>query len=380
VRGSCLPQREFLPLTPTLSPASARRGRGGEFGWDGGPVSNRQFIVRSGAGPEANGPGQLMIARIALFGLAMGLVSAGLLASAGLGDPAPSLPLFFAAPFPLYLAGMMAPDGTRGLAAVLAGTAAAAILSVSAGGAWATFFALVDVAPATALCGLAGTTPGRGPAGLLAASSTPGRMVIAACLIAGSLGAFALYLAGAADQHTFALAIRTFVTDALQRQMGTVSPGLGQGEIDTLTETIATLLPLAAPLPWLGAMLGNAWVAGRIAHAMGRLRRPWPDIPAMTYPAGAPGLFALAIGLSLLPGFPGLAARAFAGALLVAYVLLGLAILHSVTRGTMGRPVVLAGVYAGLVVLTLVAWLLLALLGLADGLRPLRRAPPPGST
>jgi hypothetical protein len=319
-----------------------------------------------------------MIARIALFGLAMGLMSAGLLAAAGLGDPAPSLPLFFTAPLPLYLAGMMAPDGARGLGAALAGAAAAVVLSIVGGGAWAIFFALADVVPAATLCGLASTPRGTGFWGT---ASTPGRMVIAACLIAGALGAFALYLAGAADQHTFAITIRAFVADALQKQVGGAAPGLGQSEIDTLTDTLSGLLPLAAPLPWIGAMLANAWAAGRIAHALGWLRRPWPDIPAMTYPPGTPGLLALAIALSLMPGFTGLAARAFAGALIVAYVLLGLAILHALTRGAVWRPVALIGTYAGLIVFSLVGWLLLALLGLADGLRPLRPPPsPPTST
>ena len=55
----------------------------------------------------------------------------------------------------------------------------------------------------------------------------------------------------------------------------------------------------------------------------------------------------------------------------MAFAVLGFAVLHVVTRGTNGRPLVLAGVYTAVVIF---AWpaIILALLGLADTALDLR--------
>ena len=70
----------------------------------------------------------------------------------------------------------------------------------------------------------------------------------------------------------------------------------------------------------------------------------------------------------------------FAASLLMAYGVLGFAVLHKITGGVNGRPVVLAGTYAAVVVC---GWpvLLMSMLGLADAALDIRgrmggRSPP----
>jgi hypothetical protein len=68
---------------------------------------------------------------------------------------------------------------------------------------------------------------------------------------------------------------------------------------------------------------------------------------------------------SFLPDLPGLVSRIFTASLLVAYALLGFAVLHSITRNVSSRGFVLAGAYAAVFVF---GWpvLIMTLLGLAD--------------
>ena len=71
----------------------------------------------------------------------------------------------------------------------------------------------------------------------------------------------------------------------------------------------------------------------------GRLRRPWPDLSAMTLPGFTPGLLAAAIAGSFLPDLPGMLAGVLAASLFMAYAIMGFAVLHAITRGMGGRTV-----------------------------------------
>ena len=69
-------------------------------------------------------------------------------------------------------------------------------------------------------------------------------------------------------------------------------------------------------------------LAGRIARASGRLGRDWPDLPALTFPPLFPLAVALALAASFAPGAVGIAGASFSGALLLAYLISGLALMH----------------------------------------------------
>jgi hypothetical protein len=125
----------------------------------------------------------------------------------------------------------------------------------------------------------------------------------------------------------------------------------------------------------------NLWLAARIVRVSGRLRRPPPELAAMQFPAYAPLLTAAAVAGSFLSGLLGIAAGVLAAALLMAYAILGFAVLHAITRNVTGRPFLLGGIYAAVLVF---GWpvLLMTLLGLADaaldfrGRLARRRGPP----
>jgi hypothetical protein len=79
----------------------------------------------------------------------------------------------------------------------------------------------------------------------------------------------------------------------------------------------------------------------------------------------------------LLSGLSGLIAAGFAGPLFFAYVLLGLAVVHYVTRGRPWRPFALWGLYLALFIMNTVASLAIALLGLAEAIWPIRKMAAP---
>jgi hypothetical protein len=147
---------------------------------------------------------------------------------------------------------------------------------------------------------------------------------------------------------------------------------------------VLALPPAAAVLTTITNVL-NLWLAGRIVAVSGRLQRPPPDLAAMHFPSYGPLLTGGAIAGSFLPGLIGTAAGVLAAALLMAYAMLGFAVLHHVTRGMNGRIFMLGGTYASVMVL---GWplLLMMLLGLADAALDIRgrvarrRGPPnPGT-
>ena len=170
--------------------------------------------------------------------------------------------------------------------------------------------------------------------------------------------------------------LQTFVTNELPKMPD--APTLGPAEIDEATAIALALLPAASAISTMGSLLFNFWLAGRITLASGRLQRPWPDIPAIVYPPVTPLLLAVATGAAFLAGLPGLIAAGFAGPLFLAYVLLGLAVVHYMTRGRPWRPFALWGLYASLFIMNTIASLAIALLGLAEAIWPMRKiAPPP---
>ena len=104
----------------------------------------------------------------------------------------------------------------------------------------------------------------------------------------------------------------------------------------------------------------------------GGLRRPWPDLSALSLPASSLALLAFAVVGSLLPDLFGIVSSAFVASLFMAFAIAGLAVLHFTTRGMRSRALALASTYAATLVL---GWpvLLLTVAGIADRILGIRR-------
>jgi hypothetical protein len=131
------------------------------------------------------------------------------------------------------------------------------------------------------------------------------------------------------------------------------------------------VLPPAAALIAAITQTGNLWLAGQVVRLSGRLKRPWPDLSALSVPPLAAAAFAAVIAVTFVPDLPGLVASLFAATLAVAFAIVGLAVMHTLTRRMGGRSVLLSFAYA---IIVLQGWpiLIMTLIGLAETLFGLR--------
>ncbi|HEY6921581.1 MAG TPA: DUF2232 domain-containing protein [Methyloceanibacter sp.] len=315
-----------------------------------------------------------------IIGAGSGLVSAALFTSAATATSLAGI-LFYLAPLPLCLAGL----GWGGMAALLSALTGTVVVAASLGAATAAVFALSIAAPTALLAHLALLSrPAATPNGQVVGALEwypPGRIVGWAALIAGLLAGILVLTVGY-DQEAYRDTIRQILEHSTLKELDRNGTVFTEEAIASLSSVLARALPAAFAVIWLTITLFNLWIAALIVDASGRALRPWPDLRGFELPNALVPIFAAALAASFLPGLPGLLATGLAGALLFAYVLQGLAVIHLYSRGLPFRAVWLTAVYLGILLLGWVA-LVVAILGLAEpllGLRQRRQPPTSGGT
>lgn len=315
-----------------------------------------------------------------IIGAGSGLVSAALFTSAATATSLAGI-LFYLAPLPLCLAGL----GWGGMAALLSALTGTVVVAASLGAATAAVFALSIAAPTALLAHLALLSrPAATPNGQVVGALEwypPGRIVGWAALIAGLLAGILVLTVGY-DQEAYRDTIRQILEHSTLKELDRNGTVFTEEAIASLSSVLARALPAAFAVIWLTITLFNLWIAALIVDASGRALRPWPDLRGFELPNALVPIFAAALAASFLPGLPGLLATGLAGALLFAYVLQGLAVIHLYSRGLPFRAVLLTAVYLGILLLGWVA-LVVAILGLAEpllGLRQRRQPPTSGGT
>lgn len=329
-----------------------------------------------------------------LAGIGAGLISAVTFASATTGAPLFQFVLFLLTPLPVYLAGL----GMGWFAAVVAGLTGGIALAIFTHPVAGLAFAATQLAPAGLLTYLAQlarpiaapASPAGSPAQAASVEWYPiGRLIVWTAVIAVILTTAMLLLLGQ-DVEGLRQSLREFMQKVIEQGMpeqASATATISDADLTTITEISLRLLPGLMSISIMGALLFNLWLAGRITLATGRLRRPWPDLTTFTFPAGTPLLLAGTILLAAYaPGMSALFAAAAAGVVFFAYVLLGLAILHHITRGNPWRPLILWSIYIGLLFFNPGLTLVLVIMALVEPFSPIRRGflkpqtpPGPGS-
>lgn len=306
-----------------------------------------------------------MVQLIAI-GVGAGLASALLFASVTSGS-ALAVVLFYLAALPILIATI----GWNALAGLIAAVVATIGLGLVIDWRFAVAFALGVGASAWwlgYLAMLARPAPAPDAGGQTALEWYPaGRLVLWAAIL-GALGVIVVIPYFGFDRQSFESALRGSFERMLHAETaadGTVRiPGINNAP--RFLDILVFIMPMAAAVLGTVIYMFNLWLSGHVVKMSGRLRRPWPDLPSIEFPPLAAGLTALTIAGSFLQNsVVGLISNVFAVALLTAYGALGLAVLHSVTRGMKARPLLLAVVYA---LLLFQGWpiLIIALLGLID--------------
>lgn len=312
-----------------------------------------------------------------LAGLGLGLVAAIVFASATTGPLMIRYILYFITPLPLALAAF----GWGWRAGATAGLTGVALIAAVTRADIAASFAMSQVAPMVVLCYLAGLSrPLALPSGYRSTDEPaplewypPGRLILWAAVMAGTLAAIALVLLGG-DMDELRKALGDFISAYVKQNLPEEQQkALGPEEVSQLTEIFLSILPAAASMSWMSSLVFNLWLGGRVTLASNQLARPWPDLAALEFPRGTGLFFATSIlGAMSLDGYPAIIAASFAGSLFLAFTLLGFAVIHYTTRGQPWRPFALWAVYAALFFANIWFATLVALIGLADSALHLR--------
>jgi hypothetical protein len=305
-----------------------------------------------------------------LIGLGAGTTSAFLYASAARGSPLAfllanfaQLPIMIAAVGWTHFAGLAAVlVAAAGLALVFNVTAALAFLFVAGLPAWWIGYLALLARPAPA--GAAGDVEWY-PAGRIVVWTA----IAAACVVAVTMLRYGFDLAQ----------MRAGLRRELELVLRFISRSPADGPLqlpnirdpERLIEILVLIIPPMKAIALTITSLFNLWVAALIVRISGRLRRPWPRIAEMTFPPFAPTLLALSVAGTFVPDFIGVLSGLFTASLLLAYALLGLAVMHAITAGVTGRGFMLTGLYLTVLVL---GWpiLLMSLLGLIETMASLR--------
>jgi len=301
--------------------------------------------------------------QVFLIGIGAGAAAALLFASVMSGSPL-SVVLFYLAPLPILIAAL----GWSHYAALVAAIAAAASLAAVFNSTLFIAFLIGIGLPAWWLGYLALLArPVEGAPDGMEWYPTGHLVVWAAILGAAAVSAGMLYFG--TDEASFRASLRGFLERMLAaaERMGadTPMPMPPQADRGRVLDVLVAILPPTAAVFTAATNMLNLWLASRITRISGRLNRPPSALADMRFPFYAPALIGMAFIASFLPGMLGQFGVVLTGTMLLAYGLLGLAVMHAITRGMGSRPFALGGLYAAVIVF---GWpiLLLSMLGLAD--------------
>jgi hypothetical protein len=317
---------------------------------------------------------------IILIALAAGAASALMFASIVSGALI-SLLLFYLAPLPLMVAAL----GWGPLSATIGGIAAAIGLGAVFSLPYCIAFVVMVGLPAWWLGHLVMLGRPVANTGAPANEAAPA----GPALEWYPVGRILLWIAGFAVLTTMGALLTlgtdaTTITSTMQRAVLHIlglSDTASSGEIGEWVEALVKVAPAAAAIFTTTTLTLNLWLAARITATSGRLHRPWPELKNAALPPITLAAMSAAIVLCFVGGLIALTAQTVVAALLMAYALMGFAVLHTLTLALKNRALWLSCSYAIVVVFS---WPLLAVaaLGLADavfGLRQrfLRSRPPP---
>ncbi|GGI26942.1 DUF2232 domain-containing protein [Bradyrhizobium guangdongense] len=203
-----------------------------------------------------------------------------------------------------------------------------------------------------------------------------GRVLLWIAALAALLTAGSLFSLGS-DAST--------ISDAMRRGFARVLTLMGETNVtenDPRVGLMVAVTPVLVAASQMATLTLNLWLAAKVAAVSGRLHRPWPDLSRTNLPPMTLVALCVALAFSFFGGMTGILAIVVTTVLMVAYALVGLAVLHTITHGLASRAFWLAAAYV-IIFMFSVSLVLLTILGLADAVFGFRerflrnRQPPP---
>lgn len=206
-------------------------------------------------------------------------------------------------------------------------------------------------------------------------------MVVFQLAIATGLLAAILTAIGGFNASTTADVILKWLQEFIKQSGGQLA--VPEAELKRAAESAAKVFPIIAAAAATLYYILYLWLGARIMRRFERLARPWEDLSALQLPPLSAMVFAASVVLWLVPGQIGFLAGFAVGAFGLVFMLTGLAVVHTVTRGVPARPLILIAAY-GSILFTLGTFMLAALmftiLGLAETFLNIRQRRQPPST
>ena len=267
--------------------------------------------------------------QIVLIGLGAGAAAALLFASVASGSLT-AIFLFYLAPLPILIAalgwsqwaGLIAAVSSAVAIGAFSGVFLLSVFVIAFGAWWLGYLSL-----------LARPVSNGGGDGL--EWYPVGRLVLWAAVVGTLIVAAAIPNFGI-DQESLQAGLRKIYGRILQDQ--------------SVVDMLVVAVPPAAAVFSTIINVFNLWLAGRIVKLSGRLKRPWPNLAAMTMPVSAMAALAAAIAGYFLPDLAGILSGVLAASLFMAFTILGYAVLHTITYGMGSRILLLAGAYAAAII------------------------------
>jgi Predicted membrane protein (DUF2232) len=326
------------------------------------------------------------ISRNLLAGIAAGLVSFLALLSATSGNALIQFFLFVAAPLPIYFVGLALGWQTAAIATVAAGLGLSAVsgslIGLLVGGA--------QFGPPVLLSYLAllnRGVPSADGRSVFVEWYPSGRLVLWCAVLGTMLSVLLLMLLGK-DNAELQKNIESILRQTIQELSGKSGgeTSIPDEDLAIMTKVALALLPAVSGTLFATILFVQFSLSHLVTKASGYAIRPSLELSSMTFPPGTPLILAGSVVLAmLLSGYGGIVASAASGAFYFAYMILGLAVIHYLTRNNPYKSLILLGVYLGLLAplgFNVLVSLLLVIIGLVEPFSPLRRdfmRPPPST-
>ena len=321
------------------------------------------------------------------IGIGAGIASAVVFFAAG-NLSVLSFVLFLAAPLPLFIAGL----GWGTMAALAGGLAGAALTTLIFGFYHGLiYFLAIAVAPIV-LCRfallsrpLSEAQDRNGNQDAEREWYPMGTLVLLSAGLAGSLVALSILTTGMTEE-AYLQRLTTDLETVIKAEPQFAEIFSNPANADQLKAYIkffVRITPMFMAALWTAIMVANIWIASKVLKMSERATRPWAPFPELSLPRVAAIALAGSILAAALPGTLGFIAEGYAAAMLCAFAILGLAVVHYMTRGFPGRGFVLATAYVSLFMFNWLAAVLFAMLGIFElgfGIRARQNAAGPGGT
>lgn len=318
------------------------------------------------------------------FGIAIGAgLASALLFSVTAKGTAAAMALAYLAPLPIMIValgwGLDAGAVACGLAAVVVAIVVDPVsgliffLTVALPGG-----ALATAAIATRWRPLDRSPPPAAPKRLSLGALAMGAAALGAVVSAGALATM-IVMYGGYDQAVGAF--RDILAPTISEAIGDSAGLAAELGAEDVARLIIRYAPAAIAASTALMLIINLYVAARVALVSQRLARPWADIPSqykLPMPAAIVALIAAAGWLALPEPFNPFVA-AVAAPLALIFTCQGLAVLHALSRRTVGRMALLFALYFACIVAPRWVGLALAVIGLIESFLSLRarQAPKP---